>query len=166
MKDEEHRSDAGVASTHKLRAAMDELTSTDPDFVLDYEEVFLNSNLPQLLASTAGRIIAWNSFFLKVTGMTEGEIEGATIFSLVKPSKLSNLFEIVAASLKKTVPVKETESSQEGKPQAQALSSSSDSTRESTLILLPCTTDSTKESSYAAVTLPCSAPSTLFISGS
>lgn len=67
---------------------------------LDYEEIFLNSNIPQLLASTDGRILAWNSFFLKATGMTVASINSATIFSLVRCSKLASLFEIVAKALR------------------------------------------------------------------
>ena len=86
----------------KHSSTREELTSMDPDFVLNYEEVFLKSNIPQLLASTAGRIIAWNGFFLEVTGLAEAEVEQSTIFSLVKTSKLANLFEIVAAALRKT----------------------------------------------------------------
>ena len=35
-----------------------ELTSMDADFELDYEEVFVSSNIPQLIATPAGRIVA------------------------------------------------------------------------------------------------------------
>ena len=69
-------------------------------FELDYEDVFLKSNVPQILATTSGRIVAWNEFFLKATGLTANEINRLTIFSLVQPAKLSNLFEIVAAALR------------------------------------------------------------------
>jgi hypothetical protein len=69
-------------------------------FQLDYEDVFLNSTIPQVLATTSGRIIAWNKFFLKVTGLTENNVHRSTIFSLVKSTKLSCLFEIVAAALR------------------------------------------------------------------
>lgn len=83
-------------------------TSMDAGFELDYEEVFVKSNVPQLLATTSGRIIAWNEFFLKATGLSEREVERATMFSLVQSNKLSNLFEIVAKSLRSGDPVKKT----------------------------------------------------------
>ena len=73
---------------------------TSQKFELDYEEVFLKSNIPQILATTSGRIVAWNEFFLKATGLTANEIDRLTIFSLVQPTKLSNLFESVAAALR------------------------------------------------------------------
>ena len=38
---------------------------------------------------------------MKATGITRGGVRGLTIFSLVKPEKLSNLFEIVAKALRK-----------------------------------------------------------------
>ena len=69
-------------------------------FELDYEEVFLKSNVPQILATTSGRIVAWNDFFLKATNLTANEIDRLTIFSLVQSSKLSSLFEIVAMALR------------------------------------------------------------------
>ena len=60
----------------------------------------MKSNIPQILATTSGRIVAWNEFFLKATGLTANEIDRLTIFSLVQPTKLSNLFESVAAALR------------------------------------------------------------------
>lgn len=44
---------------HQLPA---EVTSLEESFVLDYEEVFVKSNVPQIIATTAGRIIACESF--------------------------------------------------------------------------------------------------------
>lgn len=114
-----------------------EVTSLEESFVLDYEEVFVKSNVPQIVATTAGKIIAckyfiafygvvWreeftvltlsiestllhcittgNEFFLKATGISRPGVQGLTIFSLVKPEKLSNLFEIVAKALRKDPP--------------------------------------------------------------
>ncbi|CAB9518755.1 expressed unknown protein [Seminavis robusta] len=78
-----------------------EVTSLEESFVLDYEEVFVRSNVPQIIATTAGRIVAWNDFFLKATGISKAGVKGLTIFSLVKQDKLSNLFEIVAKALRK-----------------------------------------------------------------
>jgi len=106
-----------------------EVTSLEESFVLDYEEVFVKSNIPQIIATTAGRIIACkcfcqvsatlllslliafclccvfrvclgNDFFLKATGISKSGVKGLTIFSLVKQEKLSNLFEIVAKALR------------------------------------------------------------------
>lgn len=44
-----------------------EVTSLEESFVLDFEEVFLKSNVPQIIATTAGRIVAckfsyWRTF--------------------------------------------------------------------------------------------------------
>jgi PAS domain S-box-containing protein len=77
-----------------------EVTSLERSFELDYEEVFDKSNIPQLIASTSGKIITWNECFVKATGYRKSEIERMTIFSLVRPDKLSNFFDIVAAALR------------------------------------------------------------------
>lgn len=114
-----------------------EKTSIDTDFKLDYEEVFLKSNVPQILAATNGRIVSFNDFFLKVSGLTKKEVESLTIFSLVQTSLLSNLFEIVAAALRSSTDeekAKQEEQDREG------------STQESKLTPLK---------DYTAITLPC-----------
>ena len=41
----------------KRKRKKKEKTSLDSDFTLDYEEVFLTSNIPQLIATPAGRIV-------------------------------------------------------------------------------------------------------------
>jgi len=95
-------------------------------FDLDYEEVFVKSNVPQLLASTSGRIVTCksihvilfvlnvhhlipimmfvtckgNDFFLRVTGLKTKEVKKLTIFSLVSANDLAKLFEIVAYALR------------------------------------------------------------------
>lgn len=83
----------------------------DTRFKLDYEDVFLTSNVPQLIASAAGRIVTWNIFFQKVTGLCEDELKRLTIFSLVQVDELSVLFELVADALKKEPPLKSSSSS-------------------------------------------------------
>lgn len=88
-----------VVITGRKRKAV-EIASDTNSFELDYEEVFLKSNVPQLLATTSGRIVAHNEFFLKATGLFEDELDRLTIFSLVKSNHLSSLFEIVAAALR------------------------------------------------------------------
>jgi len=110
-----------------------EVTSLEESFVLDYEEVFVKSNVPQIIATTAGRIIAWNGFFLKATGISKAGVKGLTIFSLVKQEKLSNLFEIVARALRKDSSALSTEQ----------LSESSSTCVES------------QKWDYAGMTLPC-----------
>jgi len=76
------------------------LNSLDPDFVLDYGEVFDSSNVPQMIANFSGRIMAWNNFFSVATGLSDDEARKNTIFSLVRSDRLSNLFEIVAGVLR------------------------------------------------------------------
>ena len=78
----------------------EEVTSLERTFELNYEEVFHKSNIPQLIASTSGKIVTWNECFCKATGYRKSEIERMTIFSLVKPENLANFFEIVAAALR------------------------------------------------------------------
>jgi PAS domain S-box-containing protein len=78
----------------------EEATSLERSFELDYEEVFDKSNIPQLIAGTSGKIVSWNDCFIKATGLRKSEVDGMTIFSLVKPNKLSNFFQIVSQALK------------------------------------------------------------------
>ncbi len=84
---------------HRKRPT-EETTSLEPCFGLNYEEVFSMSNVPQLIATTSGKIVTWNKCFLKVTGIRRSEIKRMTIFSLVRPEMLSSFFEIVAHALK------------------------------------------------------------------
>ena len=103
--DEQHDSTTKHSKKRKHYPSSEQMP-TQHGFELDYEEVFLNSNIPQLLATTDGRILAWNKFFLKATGFDQESIKKATIFGLVKCSKLANLFEIVAKALRnKSQPV-------------------------------------------------------------
>lgn len=94
-----------VERKHKKPSSPSEITSLEESFVLDYEEVFLKSNVPQIIASTAGRLVAWNDFFLKATGVTRSQAKNYTLFQLVPPDKLSSLFEIVAKALRKEAPI-------------------------------------------------------------
>jgi hypothetical protein len=77
-----------------------EVTSLERSFELDYEEVFDKSNIPQLIATTSGKIVTYNDCFVKASGYRKAEIERMTIFSLVRPNKLSDCFGIVASALK------------------------------------------------------------------
>lgn len=77
-----------------------EKTSLDEDFELDYSEVFHTANVPQLIATPAGKVVTWNDFFLRATGLSGEEAKRLSIFSIVQADKLSTLFELVANALK------------------------------------------------------------------
>ena len=77
-----------------------EKTSLDDDFELDYSEVFHTANVPQLIATPAGKVVTWNDFFLRATGLSGEEAKRLSIFSIVQADKLSTLFELVANALK------------------------------------------------------------------
>jgi len=79
-----------------------EKTSLESDFQLNYEEVFLSSNIPQLIATQTGRIAICNDFFYRATGLTEDDIQRITIFSMIQHDKLPILFELVATSLRRS----------------------------------------------------------------
>jgi len=79
-----------------------EKTSLELDFELNYQEVFLASNVPQLIATQTGRIAICNEFFHRATGMSEQDVQRITIFSIVQAHKLSTLFELVATSLRRS----------------------------------------------------------------
>ncbi|KAL3904684.1 MAG: hypothetical protein SGILL_009972 [Bacillariaceae sp.] len=96
-----------------------EVTSLERNFELDYKEVFDMSNIPQLIATTSGKIISWNECFVKATGYRKSEIERLTIFSLVRPDKLSNFFDIVGAALR---PHDENELEKEEESKAESIS--------------------------------------------
>eukprot|EP00816_Leptocylindrus_hargravesii_P005252 CAMPEP_0196813530 /NCGR_PEP_ID=MMETSP1362-20130617/37366_1 /TAXON_ID=163516 /ORGANISM="Leptocylindrus danicus, Strain CCMP1856" /LENGTH=639 /DNA_ID=CAMNT_0042189809 /DNA_START=131 /DNA_END=2050 /DNA_ORIENTATION=+ len=78
-------------------------SSNEPWVVQDnicYADVFMESNVPQLVATPAGRIIAWNNSLLKLTGASRNDVKRSTIFSLVQLDHLSKLFELVAKALR------------------------------------------------------------------
>jgi len=79
-----------------------EKTSLEGDFELNYQEVFLASNIPQLIATQTGRIAICNDFFHSATGMSEQDMQRITIFSIVQADKLSTLFELVATSIRQS----------------------------------------------------------------
>ena len=130
-----------------------ENSSKSLKFELDYQEVFLKSNVPQILATTSGRIVAWNDFFLKATGLKAKEIDRLTIFSLVRPSKLSKLFEIVAAALRYGTLDSEISETEQGKESStdETTAPSSDSRSEK----LERSFVASRTGNYTAVTLPC-----------
>jgi hypothetical protein len=116
-----------VFEKKRKRQHREKKPSISKSFDVDFEEVFLTSNIPQLIATPAGRIITCkyiasdrglhgthsfaytsfaccsskgNDFFLKATGLTKEEVSRLTIFSIVQADKLANLFEMVAEGLR------------------------------------------------------------------
>ena len=127
-----------IVNGYKKRTVISEATSMDASFKLDYEEVFVKSSVPQLLATTAGRIVAWNDIFLKVSGLLASDIDSVTIFSLVQQTELVKLFEIVAATLRSgTMQATESDSNQNSQTAVPPREANK------------CATD------YTAITLPC-----------
>lgn len=137
-----------------------EATSLDTCFELDYEEVFLKSNVPQILATPSGRIVAHNEFFLRATGLSPKEVDRLTIFSLVQRAKLSNLFELVAAALRDTNEETTNASNENRERQEQQQPSSSEGESEDG-VRDASTGDPSEKTlegplqNYAAMTLPC-----------
>jgi PAS domain-containing protein len=89
-----------IVFTKDRKRTYSEKTSMDEDFHLSYQEIFLASNVPQLIATPSGRIVACNDFFFRVTGLTEKDVKKVTIFSMVQVDHLSALFELVAEALR------------------------------------------------------------------
>lgn len=128
----------------KRKALSKEISSIHDDFDLDYEDVFISSNVPQLIATTAGRIVTCNNFFEKITGLSREEISKLTIFSIVQGDKLSNLFEMLGEALRNG-----SSKAKDASPVGELISHSSGST---TIESEP-SNDSNRN--YAAMTLPC-----------
>lgn len=97
----DHR-DTAIIFTQSRKRKQREKTSMEDGFQLSYQEVFLASNVPQLIATPAGRIVACNDFFFRVTGLTPKDVKKITIFSMVQVDQLSTLFDLVAESLRKS----------------------------------------------------------------
>ena len=133
---------------HRKRPA-EEQSSLEGGFGLDYKEVFKMSNVPQFVATTSGKIVAWNRCFLRALGIRRSEVERMTIFSLVRPEKLFKFFEIVSHALRD-----EADENAEQEPPTVAGAGEKGafedkSTGETT------TTSSATRNNYSAMTLPC-----------
>lgn len=120
----------------KIKHVGREKTSLEVDFELNYQEVFLASNIPQLIATPTGRIAICNDFFHRATGMSEQDVQRITIFSIVKADGLSTLFELVATSLRRSNKPSSTEECTTGTPSGPW-------------------SPSNNNSAYKTVTLPC-----------
>lgn len=93
---------ASIIFTKDRKRKYSDKTSMDEGFQLSYQEIFLSSNVPQLIATPSGRIVACNDFFFRVTGLTEKDVKKVTIFSMVRVDRLSALFELVAEALRRS----------------------------------------------------------------
>jgi PAS domain-containing protein len=134
-----------------LKRPPEEVASLERSFELDYEEVFDNSNTPQLIAGTSGKIVTWNRCFLKATGLSESDVERMTIFSLVKPNKLANFFEIVAEALRSNDDPSYPSSLRSKEKPRDEDTESAKSSNESQ----PSNEPQGRQWNYAAMTLPC-----------
>ena len=139
-----------------------EMSSMSRSFELDYEEVFQKSNIPQVIAATSGKVVAWNDVFVQASGLRKSELELMTIFSFVQPERLSNFFQIVAAALKR----EEEDSAATTSDDAGTESSDSQGSKVGvkgkegrSSILEPSKSNSspalTRTEDYANITLPC-----------
>lgn len=142
-----------IVKGYKKRSIIAEATSMDSSFKLDYEEVFIKSSVPQLLATTAGRIVAWNDIFLKASGLMASDIDSVTIFSLVRQTELVKLFEIVAATLRSgTMQKEEFDSNQNSRSIVQSSDANKPQKKthatDFTAITLPCATFRPRNTSY------------------
>jgi len=134
---------------------LDSSSSLERSFKLDYEEVFDQSNIPQLIAGTSGKIVSWNQSFVNATGLAESHLERMTIFSLVQPNKLSNFFEIAARALRSNddeAELTDQESSTNDKP-PEASTAPNDTNGDENMSKEDPSTK--RKWNYAAMTLPC-----------
>ena len=141
-----------------------EKTSLDEDFELDYSEVFHTANVPQLIATPAGKVVTWNDFFLRATGLSGEEAKRLSIFSIVQADKLSTLFDLVANALKNGAARKKRRrgrkrsgpsNSSAGSGSVAGSAAASATTGSSGTGSEMSTASSYKPVDYSAVTLPC-----------
>jgi len=130
INDHDHRNTAIIFTRDRKRKHR-EKTSMEDGFQLSYQEVFLASNVPQLIATPAGRIVACNDFFFRVTGLTAKDVKKITIFSMVEVDQLSKLFDLVADSLRKSNSSVVTGSIDSSSKNASSISSKKDSSSSS-----------------------------------
>jgi len=65
-----------------------------------YREMYLNSHVPQLIASPTGSIISCNNEFSTKCNLTRSEVSSSlTVFDLALPSMIPKLFEMFALAL-------------------------------------------------------------------
>jgi len=69
---------------------------------MDYRVIFKTSCEPQIIASAAGNIIACNDSYLNLTNQIHDGACKRTIFSIVKPGALFELYKYVGMVLKRT----------------------------------------------------------------
>eukprot|EP00934_Nitzschia_sp_Nitz4_P002201 Nitzschia sp. Nitz4//scaffold27_size158506//9782//12303//NITZ4_002577-RA/size158506-snap-gene-0.192-mRNA-1//1//CDS//3329545419//2201//frame0 len=76
-----------------------EVVALERRVTLDYESVFLESNIPQLVAIPSGRIVAYNHAFLYVAGLRKTQVGRISLFSLIPLDELTALFEVLAQTM-------------------------------------------------------------------
>lgn len=100
-----------------------------------------------------------NKFFLKATGLRQDSVQRLTIFSLVQPEKLANLFEMVAEALRQNpTTVSESSSANSSSSSNQTTSESTPSSSNDDVAAAPTPAAKAKPPAtelYAAMTLPC-----------
>mmetsp|Transcript_5771 Transcript_5771/g.10919 ORF Transcript_5771/g.10919 Transcript_5771/m.10919 type:complete len:334 (+) Transcript_5771:2-1003(+) len=71
------------------------------DFSSLYGDIFLKSNVAQLIVSPGGRILAWNERFVDITNLRASQIsESLTVFNLVKAEFIPRTFELFSLALR------------------------------------------------------------------
>mmetsp|Transcript_43077 Transcript_43077/g.75547 ORF Transcript_43077/g.75547 Transcript_43077/m.75547 type:complete len:1054 (+) Transcript_43077:240-3401(+) len=129
-------------------------------FHYDYREVFLKSNVPQLIATLSGRIVVWNKFFLTATGLSERDAKRLTIFSIVQSNQLSKLYKMVARALAADEKSSNSSSSSGGGPSSSPSSnnnstSGSSTTKSNGVRTTTNTNTDSNEEEWQAITLKC-----------
>jgi hypothetical protein len=124
----------------RKRKYTQEKNSLDENFSLNYEEVFMSSNVPQIIATLAGRVVTCNHFFNRLTGLSQPDMKRITIFSLVQAESLSTLYEVMANFLRKC------NNRSAGDSVVPSLSSASDG---------KSAEDTSIKNNYETITLPC-----------
>jgi len=148
-----------------LPAVKEESNGTNPKkkrrgFHYDYREVFLKSNVPQLIATLSGRIVVWNKFFLTATGLSERDAKRLTIFSIVQSNQLSKLYKMVARALAADEKSSNSSSSSGGGPSSSPSSnnnstSGSSTTKSNGVRTTTNTNTDSNEEEWQAITLKC-----------
>eukprot|EP00978_Attheya_sp_CCMP212_P004755 scaffold10422_cov55-Attheya_sp.AAC.3 len=126
---------------HREKKRSNQESYLGDNFVVDYQEAFISSNVPQIIATAAGRIVA--------SGLSEAEARSLTIFSIVQAEKLSSLFEMVATALR-TTKVKDTNSNEASSSEKTTNSDNGVTSDEQ-----QSSDDEVHAWSYDGVTLPC-----------
>lgn len=76
-------------------------SSSCSDFSDVYSDVFVNSNVAQVIATPGGRVVAWNDKFLDDTGFLPNQVcSSLTVFNLIQAKMLPRLFDLFSLALR------------------------------------------------------------------